>query len=48
MIHQYRVARKIKNQERERAFSRDNVSENNKIFIEHNMRKKKGKNKKYS
>ena len=29
-------------------FSRENVRENNKKFIENNMRRKQGKNKKYS
>ena len=45
MIHQYKVElqeKKIK-RERERitTFSRENVSENNKNFIENNMRRKK-------
>ena len=45
MIHQYKVElqeKKIK-RERERitTFSRENVSENNKKFIENNMRRKK-------
>ena len=46
MIHQYKVElQEKKNQEREReritTFSRENVSENNKNFIENNMRRKK-------
>ena len=53
MIYQYRVElqERIKNEEREREnnhFSRENVRENNKKFIETNMRRKQSKNKKYS
>ena len=51
MIHQYKVElqERIKNQEKENNhFSRENVRENNKKFIEINMRRKQSKNKKYS
>ena len=45
MIHQYKVElqeKKIKREgERITTFSRENVSENNKNFIENNMRRKK-------
>ena len=50
-IHQYKVElqERIKNQEKENNhFSRENVRENNKEFIEINMRRKQSKNKKYS
>ena len=50
MIHQYKVElqERIKNEERENNyFSRGNVRENNKKFIENKMRIKKSKNKKY-
>ena len=49
MIHQYKVElqERIKNQEKENNhFSRENVRENNKKFIEINMRRKQSKNKK--
>ena len=51
MIHQYKVElqERIKNQKKENNhFSRENVRENNKKFIEINMRRKQSKNKKYS
>ena len=51
MIHQYKIElqERIKNQEKENNhFSRENVRENNKEFIEINMRRKQSKNKKYS
>ena len=51
MIHQYKVElqEKIKNQEKENnPFSKDIVRENNKKYIENDMRRKKVKIKKYN
>ena len=51
MIHQYKVelqaSIKMKRQRENNHFLRENVRENNKKFIENNMRRKKSKNKKY-